>query len=120
MELKFRAYNTIVKRIQYFSIKDLEKQQGIIQWQNLHIDQYTGLKDIKGIDIYEGDLITGDYMCSHVIGVVERNNFGGYLIKAYPIGHDNPKNMSISLVFSYGNVIKIGNIRQDYQLLNLP
>jgi hypothetical protein len=55
--LKFRAWNRIVKRYQYFELKDIEFQKGAIQWQNIDIQQSTERKDKKGTIIYEGDIL---------------------------------------------------------------
>jgi len=54
--IKFRGYNRIVGRAQYFTLQDIEKQKGAIQWQNLDISQFTGFH-LNGQEIYEGDLI---------------------------------------------------------------
>ncbi len=56
-EFKFRAWNIILKRFQYFTFSDIESQKSPIQWQILKIQQAIGVKDREGNDIYEGDLV---------------------------------------------------------------
>lgn len=76
-DLKFRAWNTIVKRFQFFDLKDIEKQKGEIQWHILNIDQYTGLRDSKGRKIYENDIVEFSeerYYTSQAVGL-ERKKF---------------------------------------------
>ncbi|WP_424493911.1 YopX family protein [Salinimicrobium sp. GXAS 041] len=61
-DLKFRAWNRIVERFQFFDLKDIEKQKGQIQWDLLEIDLYTGLRDSKGRKIFENDII--EFSCT--------------------------------------------------------
>lgn len=58
--LKFRAWNKIVKRYQYFTLPELVEIKETIQWHNLVIEQFTGEKDCNDVDIYEGDIVDVD------------------------------------------------------------
>ena len=60
METKFRAWNRIVQRYQYFTLQDIENQKGKIQWPILDIEQFIGLQDSSGQDFYIGDIAEFD------------------------------------------------------------
>jgi len=56
-EIKFRAWNRIVHRLQTdLTLEKIYNTKGV-QWQNLDWMQFTELRDTNKEDIYEGDIV---------------------------------------------------------------
>ena len=132
-ELKFRAWDT--RRKEWY----LESNQSVLTYygfaifgectlicspdledlQYLEIDQFTGLLDSEGVDIYEGDIV--DYAYTGCTGIefsyvrpIECQSDGGFRMGGAQI-QSNP-HMVISGAFNK-DVTVIGNIHESPELL---
>ena len=61
-DLKFRAWNKDLKKMYYFDLVDLkhikDREELCCLELTMKIMQYTGIQDVLGHDIYEGDIIS--------------------------------------------------------------
>ena len=113
-EIKFREYDVHLKRFIY-SFYDLEDRFHIrtsylsYDGSREYAQQYTGMKDSKGKEIYEGDIIKVGKDLIEEVKWVDENNW---------MGDKCPVNGWINHQSIYKTPIKIiGNIRQNPELL---
>ena len=96
--IKFRSWN---KRENKMNIPDNFAND--IDGDKYQIMQYTGLKDKKGKEIYEGDILASG---ESQFVVKYRNNFGAYMCGLNFLAH-----------MVKGNFKVIGNIMENKELL---
>ena len=118
-EFKFRAWDKFKKEMREVDKIDFHSKKGIIVWflngekilypkQSTEIMQFTGLKDKKGVEIYEGDIVSHP---SKALDRAEAKFTRGLFRIVAKDGRDE------LLYYCYDIVEVIGNIHQNKDLL---
>jgi uncharacterized phage protein (TIGR01671 family) len=118
-EIKFRAWNS-----DYFEYRDFNFKAGHLGCNfscDVKIDQleqFTGLKDKNGVDIYEGDIVRAFSQGSMAIGDIKwgKGRVGFFIL----INNGNSANWSLSgggPNHDQETVEVIGNVHQNPELL---
>lgn len=122
-EIKFRAYDYDNKRFEY-DVQDTHDEiigdsfLNVLEEDRFVVEQYTGINDMNGVEVYEGDIIK-----FHVV-MLSPDDKVGY-VKYYPAyGYSIMLPLGILLrqeywASGYKHTIEvIGNIHEDEELLH--
>lgn len=88
-------------------------------WELISADQYTGLKDKNGKEIYEGDILKSFYGVGTYTVIFKHGTFGMQGNSDYLDDWNRPKNYGYSSFkdCDNGNIEIIGNIYENHELL---
>lgn len=112
-DIKFRSWNVVDKTMynSIYNCKDSFEMQ-LKHPQIYKIMQYTGLKDVNGIEIYEGDIVERRFM-----NLIDGAEFVG-VVKYYDGAFNVDNNREAYPLFHEIDEIEIlGNIYEDSGLL---
>ncbi len=137
-EIKFRQWDKRNKRFHYFGfeVNDFQFTAPVNpSREHYPVSQYTGLKDPKGVEIYEGDIVLldkmvlfdkyadrGDGSCDDVLAVTKDDllavtkwddHYQGFMYKHLP---ETPESAEV-FMFEYAAEV-VGNIYENPELLS--
>lgn len=128
-EIKFRAWDKEEKKfVLYFDLSQNPMIWSDKMKDDYVITQYTGLRDKNGVEIYESDIVTGEYdnlMVDYSVkGVVEMgltydsDGWANEQTYGWVSTHKDDDTSSLLDLVEYNGCEVIGNIYENPDLLN--
>jgi hypothetical protein len=110
-KLKFRVYLPDLGKFTYFGINDFDYSDRYLDQENHPVQQFIGLYDIHGNEIYEGDVLKrkGNY---YIYAVVYSQEYACYQLK------DLDGDL-VSVAYHKDKLEIIGNICQHPEMLKV-
>lgn len=116
-DLKFRDYDMDNKKLRYFNMDSYDRQEHDA-WGN--IMQFTGMLDVKGVEIYEGDIVqvTNNYHGKPGNITFKAKIIYNEHVYGYQISYQNMNNHFVSDCMKSGYFfLVIGNVHENTELL---
>lgn len=122
-EIKFRAWDAGKNEMEYFDLTSLywrgEKTGSYDFPDGLPVMQFTGLKDSKGVEIYEDDVLTREGWGDNLIvrfGIGEMDS-GVYTYPGFYLEFDSGGKIQIDRISFWKTCEVIGNIYEHPDLI---
>lgn len=137
-QIKFRVWNKRTRQLnrvtalewsgsgmsfQYMTVDDGENLRSEVKYgdlssTNIILEQYTGRKDYKGVDIYEGDSVLFSVFGVADKGIVQFSENGTWIINNIKTSPETSYWIVGAVIFNQVmNVEVIGNIHENPELL---